>query len=92
MLNDQYMEALVYKNLLLRVQANLERNPARQQALLRKRRSCRTAPRKFARERCAARGAPGRPRPQQVHLRRDDQNATRAAPTREAAFLFVRAG
>ena len=34
-LNDQYMEALVYKNLLLRVQANLERNPARQQALLR---------------------------------------------------------
>ena len=34
-LNDQYMEALVYKNLLLRVQANLEKNPARQQALLR---------------------------------------------------------
>jgi tetratricopeptide (TPR) repeat protein len=34
MLNGQYMEALVYKNLLLRVQANLERNPARQQALL----------------------------------------------------------
>ena len=35
MLNEAYMEALVYKNLLLRVQANLERNPARQQALLR---------------------------------------------------------
>lgn len=33
-LNDQYMEALVYKNLLLRVEANLERNPARQKALL----------------------------------------------------------
>jgi len=33
-LNAKYMEALVYKNLLLRVQANLERNPARQQALL----------------------------------------------------------
>ena len=33
-LNDQYMEALVYKNLLLRVQANIEKNPARQQALL----------------------------------------------------------
>jgi tetratricopeptide (TPR) repeat protein len=33
-LNDQYMEALVYKNLLLRVQANLEQNPARQQALI----------------------------------------------------------
>ena len=35
MLNEGYMEALVYKNLLLRVAANLERNPARQQALLR---------------------------------------------------------
>jgi tetratricopeptide (TPR) repeat protein len=34
-LNNSYMEALVYKNLLLRVQANLEQNPARQQALLR---------------------------------------------------------
>jgi tetratricopeptide (TPR) repeat protein len=34
MLNENYMEALVYKNLLLRVQANLENNPARQQALL----------------------------------------------------------
>ena len=34
-LKNDYMEALVYKNLLLRVQANLERNPARQQALLR---------------------------------------------------------
>lgn len=34
-LNRNYMEALVYKNLLLRVQATLERNPARQQALLR---------------------------------------------------------
>lgn len=33
-LNEQYMEALVYKNLLLRVQATLERAPARQQALL----------------------------------------------------------
>lgn len=33
-LNDQYMEALVYKNLLLRVQATLEKVPARQQALL----------------------------------------------------------
>ena len=34
-LNNRYMEALVYKNLLLRVQANLERSPARQQALIR---------------------------------------------------------
>jgi tetratricopeptide (TPR) repeat protein len=33
-LKNDYMEALVYKNLLLRLQANLEKNPARQQALL----------------------------------------------------------
>ncbi|MGH6915548.1 MAG: tetratricopeptide repeat protein, partial [Geminicoccales bacterium] len=33
-LKNDYMEALVYKNLLLRLQANLETNPARQQALL----------------------------------------------------------
>jgi tetratricopeptide (TPR) repeat protein len=33
-LNKDYMEAIVYKNLLLRLQANLEKNPARQQALL----------------------------------------------------------
>jgi tetratricopeptide (TPR) repeat protein len=34
-LNPNYFEALTYKNLLLRVQANLEKNPARQQQLLR---------------------------------------------------------
>jgi tetratricopeptide (TPR) repeat protein len=33
-MKNDYMEALVYKNLLLRLQANLEKNPARQQALL----------------------------------------------------------
>jgi len=33
-LREDYMEAIAYKNLLLRLQANLERNPARQQALL----------------------------------------------------------
>jgi tetratricopeptide (TPR) repeat protein len=33
-LKNDYMEALVYKNLLLRLQANLEKDPARQQALL----------------------------------------------------------
>jgi len=33
-LNPSYFEALTYKNLLLRVQATLEKNPARQQALL----------------------------------------------------------
>jgi tetratricopeptide (TPR) repeat protein len=34
-INKDYMEALVFKNLLLRVQATVERNVARQQALLR---------------------------------------------------------
>ncbi len=33
-IRDDYMEAIAYKNLLLRLQANLETNPARQQALL----------------------------------------------------------
>ena len=33
-LNENYMEALVFKNLLLRLQANLESSPARQQTLL----------------------------------------------------------
>ena len=33
-LKSDYPEALTYKNLLLRVQANLEKNPARQQALV----------------------------------------------------------
>lgn len=34
-LKSDYFEALTYKNLLLRVQANLEKSPARQQELLR---------------------------------------------------------
>jgi len=34
-LKPDYFEALTYKNLLLRVQANLEKNPQKQQALLR---------------------------------------------------------
>ncbi|MCK7478261.1 MAG: hypothetical protein M0C28_13275 [Candidatus Moduliflexus flocculans] len=33
-LKPDYMEALTYKNLLLRLQANLEKDPAKQQALL----------------------------------------------------------
>ena len=33
-LNKDYLEALVFKNLFLRLQANVERDPARQQALL----------------------------------------------------------
>ena len=34
-INSNYVEAITYKGLLLRIQANLERNPARQQQLLR---------------------------------------------------------
>ncbi len=34
-LNSEYVEAITYKGLLLRLQANLETNPQRQQALLR---------------------------------------------------------
>jgi hypothetical protein len=33
-INKDYMEALTFKNLLLRLEANLEKNVARQQALL----------------------------------------------------------
>ncbi len=33
-IKQDYMEALVYKNLLLRLQANLEKDPAKQQALI----------------------------------------------------------
>jgi predicted Zn-dependent protease len=33
-IKPDYMEALVYKNLLLRLQANLEKEPAKQQALI----------------------------------------------------------
>ena len=33
-IKPDYMEALVYKNLLLRLSANLEKDPARQKALL----------------------------------------------------------
>ena len=34
-IKDDYMEAIAYKNLLLRLQANLIKDPARQQALIR---------------------------------------------------------
>jgi len=34
MIRPDYVEALVYKNLLLRLQANMEKDPAKQQALL----------------------------------------------------------
>jgi hypothetical protein len=33
-LNPNYIDALVYKNILLRQQANLEKDPKRQQALI----------------------------------------------------------
>ena len=50
-----YMEAIAYKNLLLRLQANLEKDPARQQALLRKPTPCATRPTD-----CASRRPPAR--------------------------------
>ena len=34
-IKSDYMEAITYKNLLLRLQANLEKDPEKQQALLR---------------------------------------------------------
>ena len=34
-LKNDYFEAITYKNLLLRLQANVEKDPARQQQLLR---------------------------------------------------------
>ena len=48
-LKSDYFEALTYKNLLLRVQANLEKNPARQQACSRKPTSSATGPTKCRR-------------------------------------------
>ena len=33
-IKNDYMEAIAYKNLLLRLQANVEKSPAKQQALL----------------------------------------------------------
>jgi hypothetical protein len=33
-IKSDYMEAIAYKNLLLRLQANLEKDPKKQQALL----------------------------------------------------------
>ena len=33
-IKDDYMEAIAYKNLLLRLQANLIKDPAKQQALI----------------------------------------------------------
>jgi len=33
-IKPDYMEALVYKNLLLRLEANLEKDPSKQQALI----------------------------------------------------------
>jgi len=59
-INDQYMEALVYKNLLLRVQANLERNPARQQALLREATELSNRAEEIRKKTAAGASAPGR--------------------------------
>ena len=57
-LKGDYMEALVYKNLLLRLQANLEKNPARQQALLREADEFRNRAEELRKQKAAATAAP----------------------------------
>jgi tetratricopeptide (TPR) repeat protein len=60
-LKGDYMEALVYKNLLLRLQANLEKNPARQQALLKEADTFRNRAEELRKQKAAAPPAqPGR--------------------------------
>jgi tetratricopeptide (TPR) repeat protein len=58
-LKGDYMEALVYKNLLLRLQANLEKNPARQQALLKEADTFRDRAEELRKQKAAATAAPG---------------------------------
>ena len=57
-LKGDYMEALVYKNLLLRLQANLEKNPARQQALLREADQFRNRAEELRKQKAAASAPP----------------------------------
>ena len=60
-LKGDYIEALVYKNLLLRLQANLEKNPARQQALLKEADTFRNRAEELRKQKAAAPVAtPGR--------------------------------
>ena len=57
-LKGDYMEALVYKNLLLRLQANLEKSPARQQALLKEADTFRNRAEELRKQKAAAPPAP----------------------------------
>jgi predicted Zn-dependent protease len=60
-LKGDYVEALVYKNLLLRLQANLEKSPARQQALLKEADTFRNRAEELRKQKAAAPvAAPGR--------------------------------
>ena len=57
-LKDDYFEALTYKNLLLRLMANLETNPGRQQALLRQADQLRDKAQELQKQKQAATAAP----------------------------------
>lgn len=56
-IRDDYMEAIAYKNLLLRLQANLETNPARQQALLKEADTLRDRATELRKQKAAGEGA-----------------------------------
>jgi predicted Zn-dependent protease len=60
-LKGDYMEALVYKNLLLRLQANLEKSPAKQQALLKEADEFRNRAEELRKQKAATPPAPAGP-------------------------------
>jgi tetratricopeptide (TPR) repeat protein len=57
-LKPDYFEALTYKNLLLRLQANIEKDPAKQQALLRQADQLRDKAQELQKQKQAAAAAP----------------------------------
>jgi tetratricopeptide (TPR) repeat protein len=59
-LKDDYFEALTYKNLLLRLMANIETNPARQQALLKQADQLRDRAQELQKAKQAATAAPAK--------------------------------
>ena len=59
-LKDDYFEALTYKNLLLRLMANLETNPARQQTLLKQADQLRDRAQELQKQKQAAPAAPAK--------------------------------
>ena len=89
-LNNQYMEALVYKNLLLRVQANLERNPARQQALLREAEQLSNRAEEIRKANAAGGGSqPAGPPAAPAHSQRDFRGLIRRAARRLSGPFHV---